>query len=158
MTVQREFPAAPLVGVGAVVFDAEGRVLLIQRGREPLKGRWTLPGGLVELGESLEAAVTREIAEETGLIVVVLQHIEVVQRIYIEPDTSRVRYHYIIHDYLCRLVSGKVTAASDAGDAQWAPREAWAPDGANPFALDQDVSRIIGMGWRSLEANSVEPV
>ena len=100
--MQREFPAAPLVGVGAVVFEA-GRVLLVRRGREPLKGHWSLPGGLVELGERLLDAVVREVREETGLTVEPIELVEVVDRIHWEE--SRVRYHYVIADYLCRVTA-----------------------------------------------------
>ena len=120
--MQREFPEAPLVGVGGIVVDEQGRVLLIERGNEPMKGAWTIPGGLVELGESLEQATRREIAEETGLEVQILGLVELLDRIYKENEA--VRYHYVIADYLCRATGGTLRANDDAADARWlAPAE-----------------------------------
>jgi mutator protein MutT len=97
--------------VGAVVIH-EGRVLLIKRGKEPLRGRWVVPGGTVELGETLEAAVVREVEEETGIIVAPREIVTVFDRI--DRDAESVRYHYVIVDYLCDYVSGSPRAASDA--------------------------------------------
>jgi 8-oxo-dGTP diphosphatase len=108
-----------MVGVGGVVIH-RGRVLLVLRAREPLKGRWSIPGGLVELGEELEAAVKRELKEETGLSVEPRQVVEVFDRI--QRHSRRVRYHFVIVDYLCRLKSGKLRPASDVLDARWVSR------------------------------------
>ena len=113
----REYPAAPLVGVGAVVLDG-GRVLLVQRGRPPARGRWSLPGGLVDVGERLEAAVRREIAEECGLIVEVHGLVGAVDRI-VRDDEGRVRYHYVLLDYLVTPTAGRAEAGSDALAVQW---------------------------------------
>jgi mutator protein MutT len=99
--------------VGAVLIH-EGRVLLIRRGKEPLKGRWVVPGGTVELGETLEDALVREVQEETGLVVRPLELVTVFDRIDRAGDD--VRYHYVIVDYLCEYVSGSPRAASDAED------------------------------------------
>lgn len=101
----------PGVGVGGVVIH-EGRVLLIRRGKAPLQGRWTVPGGTVELGETLEEALVREMREETGLEVRPRQVIAVFDRI--ERQGSEVRYHYVIVDYLCDFLSGTARAGSDA--------------------------------------------
>ncbi len=109
--LQREFPQAPLVGVGAVVVH-ENRVLLVQRGSEPLKGHWTLPGGMLEVGETLAAGVAREVREETGLEVETVELVEILDRIHREGE--RIRYHYVIADYLCRVTGGELRAASDA--------------------------------------------
>src|SRR6202453_3365532 len=111
--MQREFPETPLVGIGAVVVD-HGRVLLVRRGREPLKGQWSLPGGLLEVGESLIAGVSREVEEETGLNVEPLELIELLDRIH--RDGERIRYHYVIADYLCG-VSGRLLKARKHADA-----------------------------------------
>jgi len=113
----REYPAAPLVGVGAVVLDG-ARVLLVRRGRPPALGRWSLPGGLVDVGEPLEAAVRREVAEECGLAVDVHDLVGVVDRIVRDAD-GRVRYHYVLLDYLATPTAGHVEAGSDAAAVQW---------------------------------------
>jgi 8-oxo-dGTP diphosphatase len=141
--MQREFPVAPLVGVGAVVVD-EGRVLLVRRGREPLKGQWSLPGGLLELGESLTAGVAREVFEETGLTVEPIELIELLDRIHHLDE--RVRYHYVIADYLCRVTGGTLGAASDADDVRWVERAEWNSHGA--LKLDPVTVRIIELGWQ----------
>jgi ADP-ribose pyrophosphatase YjhB (NUDIX family) len=114
-------PRAPSVGVGGVVVD-RGRVLLVRRGKPPLYGRWVVPGGTVELGESLEQALVREVREETGLEVRPRAFLTAFDRIV--RDDGEVRHHYVILDYLCERVSGDVAAASDALDACFvAPEE-----------------------------------
>src|SRR6185436_6793024 len=102
-------PQQPVVGVGAVVFDGD-RVLLVKRGKEPLRGRWLIPGGTVELGETLTDAVVREVREETGLIVRPSEVVLVFDRI--DRDETGVRYHYVIVDYLCELVGVTLAATS----------------------------------------------
>lgn len=117
----RRYPDRPLLGVGAVVFH-DGKVLLIERGKEPLKGWWTVPGGLVETGERLEAAVRRETLEETGLRVKPVDVAALFQRIM--PDAEgRTEFHYVIVDFLCELEGGTVRAASDVAAAGWFTRE-----------------------------------
>jgi len=116
----REYPERPLVGVGGVVIHRH-RVLLIRRGHEPLKGEWSIPGGLVELGEGLADAVRRELKEETGLEVEPLDCLLVFDRILREG--RRVKYHYVIVDYLCRRKRGRLHPASDVVDARWVRRE-----------------------------------
>jgi ADP-ribose pyrophosphatase YjhB (NUDIX family) len=116
----REYPKQPLVGVGGVVIDRD-RVLLIRRGSEPMKGEWSLPGGLLELGEELAAGVRRELREETGLEVEPLEIILPFERILREG--ARVKYHYVIVDYLCRRKRGRLTPASDVVDARWVQRK-----------------------------------
>jgi len=118
MADDRQFPARPIVGVGAIVVD-DGRVLLVRRGRAPLQGEWSVPGGAVEVGEALSAAVQREVLEETGLIVSVGPIVEVLDRIHTHGD-GRVEYHYVLIDYLCSVVGGDVRAGSDVLDAVWA--------------------------------------
>ena len=116
----REYPTQPLVGVGGVVIHRD-RVLLIRRGSEPLKGEWSIPGGMLELGEELEAGVRRELLEETGLEVEPLECMLVFDRIMREGE--RVKYHYVIADYLCRRKRGRLRPASDVVDARWVRRE-----------------------------------
>ncbi len=118
--MRRMYPRNPLVGVGGVVID-RGRALLIRRGSEPLKGEWSIPGGMVELGEELAEGVKRELKEETGLDVEPIECILVFDRIMKEGE--RVKYHYVIADYLCRRKRGRVRPASDVTDARWVRRE-----------------------------------
>ena len=117
MTDTRQYPERPIVGVGAVIVD-DGKVVLIRRKYEPLQGQWSLPGGGVEIGETLEGAVAREMVEETGLDVVVGPVIEVFDRI-MRDDQERVRYHYVLIDYLCRPIAGELRAGSDVDAAIW---------------------------------------
>ena len=112
----REFPDAPRVGVGAVVLDG-GRVLLARRGRPPSEGKWSIPGGLVHLGERLEDALVREIEEESGLRVRLLGLCGVIDRVVREQDA--VRYHYVIIDYAAEPVGGRLQAGSDAAEVRW---------------------------------------
>jgi mutator protein MutT len=107
------------VGVGAVILDGD-RVLLVKRGHAPLKGEWSLPGGMVELGETLEAALAREVAEETGIEVEIGPVVEVFDRVE-RADDGRVAYHFVIIDFACAVRSGTVAHASDAEDARWVP-------------------------------------
>jgi ADP-ribose pyrophosphatase YjhB (NUDIX family) len=113
----RQYPERPLVGVGGIVFQGD-KVLLIRRGREPGRGKWSIPGGGVRLGETLEQAVKREMGEETGLLVEPVALVEVLERIIPGKD-GRIRYHYILIDYLCRVRDGILRAGSDALEADF---------------------------------------
>lgn len=121
MSERREYPERPVVGVGGVVVRAAA-VLLVRRAAEPLRGQWSLPGGVVELGETLEEAVVRELSEETGLEVRVLELVEAFDRITRDP-TGRSRYHYVLLDYLCEALSGNLQAGSDVTAVAWARAE-----------------------------------
>jgi 8-oxo-dGTP diphosphatase len=118
MPSPREYPERPLVGVGGVVI-ADGRTLLVRRGSAPLEGQWSIPGGMLELGELIVEGVRRELAEETGIEVRVLELIEVFERV-IPGEDGRTRYHFVILDYLCDMVGGQAQAASDVTDVAWA--------------------------------------
>jgi len=144
--MQREFPSSPLVGVGAVVVH-EGRVLLVQRGHEPAKGQWSLPGGLIDVGESLREAVIREGREETGLIVEPVELVELLERIHREDQ--RVRYHYVIADYVCHMVGGTLAAASDADAVRWVERGEW--NSHSTLRIDPITTRVIEAGWQRAE-------
>lgn len=141
--VEREFPLSPLVGVGGVVVR-DRRVLLVQRGTEPLKGCWTIPGGLIDVGESLREAVIREVKEETGLDVEPVELIELLDRIHREDE--RVRYHYVIADYLCRVTGGTLGAGSDAAAVRWVERSEWNPHSA--LTIDPITTRVIEAAWQ----------
>jgi len=129
----RRYPPRPVVGVGAVIVD-EGRVVLIKRKYEPLAGQWSLPGGTLEIGESLEAGVAREMREETGLEVAVGPVVDVFDRILLDTD-GRVRYHFVLIDYLCRPIGGSLVAGSDVADAVLADPGALAPFRLTPKAI-----------------------
>ena len=114
----REYPGRPIPAVAACVFDDDKRVLLIQRGQDPAKGKWSFPGGAIRVGETLADALKREVKEECGIEVKMVELLEGVSRIVY--DSSRlVQYHYVIFDYLCKPVGGQLNASSDAADARW---------------------------------------
>jgi ADP-ribose pyrophosphatase YjhB (NUDIX family) len=143
MAGSREYPEKPVVGVGGIIIDG-GRTLLIRRGSEPLRGEWSIPGGTLELGETLEEGVARELLEETGVHVRVLDLIEVFDRIYLETtatgggDKKRPRFHYVIADYLCERISGEPHAGSDVTDVAFASEEE-----LTKFSLTETATRIL---------------
>lgn len=144
--MKREFPKSPLVGVGGVVIHRE-RVLLIRRKREPLKGEWSLPGGLVEIGEELHQAVRRELKEETGVEVEPLEIMAVFDRIMRVPRAAaRVRYHFVIVDYVCRWKRGRISPSSDVDAARWVLRKDLTQYGLTPLA-----SAVISEAFRYFE-------
>ncbi|MGC1618651.1 MAG: NUDIX hydrolase [Candidatus Acidiferrum sp.] len=143
MTSSREYPERPIVGVGGVVIE-NGCALLIRRGSEPLRGQWSIPGGTLELGESLQQGVARELFEETGLQVRVLELIEVFDRIF-PGDGSRPaeknhrpRFHFVIVDYLCERISGEPHAGSDVTDVAFAKE-----DELGPYHLTETATRVL---------------
>lgn len=144
--MKREFPKSPLVGVGGVVIHRK-RVLLIRRRHEPLKGEWSLPGGLVEIGEELHQAVRRELKEETGLEVEPVEIMAVFDRI-MRPEhrPARVRYHFVIVDYACRWKRGRISPSSDVADARWVLRKNLPPYHLTPLA-----SAVIDEAFRFFE-------
>jgi 8-oxo-dGTP diphosphatase len=121
--VRREYPEAPIVGVGAVVIDGT-KVLLVRRGNEPLKGEWSLPGGALEVGETLQQGVVREVFEETGVTVAPAGVIEILDRIVKDEESGRVRYHYVLIDFACRVTGGTPRVGSDADEVLWVDRAA----------------------------------
>ena len=143
MTSSREYPERPMVGVGGVIID-HGRTVLIRRGSEPLRGEWSIPGGTLELGETLEEGLIRELREETGLEVRVLELIELFDRIYLDNGSAgaqgkkKPRFHYVIADYLCELVGGQPRAGSDVTDVVFAREEE-----LTRFHLTETATRIL---------------
>jgi len=139
--MSREYPDSPLVGVGAVIVR-DHRVLLIRRGQPPLLGEWSLPGGVLECGETLREATIREAREETGLIVETGELLGVYERV-VHSEDGRVRYHYVLIDFLCRAVAGNLNAGSDAADVRWF--ESAELDGLN---LPRDTRDVIEKGLK----------
>jgi ADP-ribose pyrophosphatase YjhB (NUDIX family) len=138
MSSRREYPERPVVGVGGVVIR-DGRALLVRRGAEPLRGQWSIPGGTLELGETIAEGVARELREETGLDVRVLDLIEVFERIFPGPGTnSRPQYHYVILDYLCEAPEGAPRPGSDVTDVAFA-----AEDELPRYALTPTATRVL---------------
>ena len=138
--MRRKYPDAPLVGVGAVVIN-EDRVLLIKRGHEPLLGEWSIPGGAMELGETIREAVLREVVEEAGITVETSELLDVFDRVVRDAD-GKVQYHYVLIDFLCRHISGDPLAAGDAADARWFTRADVAK-----LQLPKDTAEVIGMAF-----------
>jgi mutator protein MutT len=120
MPDNRRYPQRPVLGIGALIFD-RGKILLVERGKEPLKGYWSLPGGVLETGETLEQGIIREVREETGLEVEPLQMLEIFERI-IRDSHGAPEYHYVLIDYICRITGGSLRAADDASRVAWVPR------------------------------------
>jgi 8-oxo-dGTP diphosphatase len=143
MASSREYPERPVVGIGGVIIDG-GRTLLIRRGSEPLLGQWSIPGGTLELGESLQEGVARELREETGIEVRVLELIEVFDRVYREDWSTgaethgRPRFHFVIVDYLCERLSGDPRAGSDVTDVAFAREDELAN-----FHLTETATRVL---------------
>jgi ADP-ribose pyrophosphatase YjhB (NUDIX family) len=128
----RRYPSRPIVGVGAVIF-VEERVVLIKRRYEPLAGQWSLPGGTLEVGETLEAGIAREVLEETGLVVEVGPVVEVFDRILLD-ENRQVVYHFVLIDYLCRPLGGELQHGSDVADVTLAHPDALVQYGVTPKA------------------------
>ena len=135
----RQYPDRPIVGVGAVIVH-DSRVVLIRRRYEPLAGQWSLPGGTLELGETLEEGTARETLEETGLVVDVGPVVEVFDRIMFD-DERRVRYHFVLVDYLCWPISGELRAGSDVDDAVFAR-----PEELARYQLTKKATAVIERG------------
>jgi 8-oxo-dGTP diphosphatase len=132
----RRYPDRPVLGVGAVILES-GRVLLIKRGQEPLKGHWSLPGGVVELGETLVAALGREVREETGLEVHIGPVVDVLDIVERDADGS-IQYHFVVVDYLCRPVTHALRCGSDADEARWVEAA-----GLDAYRLTEKAASVI---------------
>jgi ADP-ribose pyrophosphatase YjhB (NUDIX family) len=120
--MKRDYPEHPIIGVGAVIVEG-GRVLLVRRATEPLRGEWSVPGGMLELGETLRDGVRREALEETGVAVDAGEVLDVFDSIFTDA-LGRTQYHYVLIDYLCRPLAGEARAGSDVSDVRWVSMEA----------------------------------
>lgn len=148
--MKRHYPDQPIIGVGAVIFK-EDRVLVVRRGQEPGRGSWSLPGGAVEVGESLEAALIRELMEETSLTVDVLGITAVLERIY--PDgQGQVPYHYVLVDYVCRYRQGPLRIGSDITDARFVAFSELAD-----YQLADYTAAVIQRAWEHYQQGSYLP-
>jgi 8-oxo-dGTP diphosphatase len=138
--MKREYPDQPLVGVGAIIIEA-GSVVLVKRGHPPLAGEWSIPGGVLEVGETLREAAVREALEETGLTVEPGDLLGVFDRV-LRDDGGRTKYHYVLIDFLCRRIAGEPHAAGDAVEARWFTREEVAK-----LSLARDTTEVIRIGF-----------
>jgi len=138
--MKREYPDAPLVGVGAIILEPD-RVVLVKRAHPPLSGEWSIPGGLLEVGETLRQAAVREALEETGLRVEVGELLGVYDRILRDAD-ERTLYHYVLVDFLCRRIEGEPLGAGDAAEARWFTRGE-----VGQLSLPEDTAEVIKLGF-----------
>jgi len=136
VTMQREHPKQPLIGVGALIVE-NSRVVLIKRGKAPLLGEWSIPGGMLELGETLRQGAEREALEETGLVVRATELLGVFDRVV--PDAEgKIVYHYVLIDFLCERISAELHAGADAADAKW-----FMPEEVAMLPLAEDTAEVI---------------
>ena len=146
--MNREFPQQPFIGVGAIIIDSDratqSRVVLVKRAHPPIQGQWSIPGGVLEVGEFVREAAIREAREETGLIVEPGQLLGVYDRVLRDAE-NRVQYHYVLIDFLCRAVGGELLAGSDAAEARWFTREA-----LPTLNLAEDTQDVISKGFQAL--------
>jgi len=134
--MQREHPKQPLIGVGALIVE-NSRVVLIKRGKAPLLGEWSIPGGMLELGETLRQGAEREALEETGLVVRATELLGVFDRVV--PDAEgKIVYHYVLIDFLCERISAELHAGADAADAKW-----FTPEEVAMLPLAEDTAEVI---------------
>ena len=138
--MKREYPETPLVGVGAIIIE-EGRVVLVKRGHPPLEGKWSIPGGVLEIGETLRKAAVREALEETGLGVEPGELLGVFERL-IRDAEGRMRYHYVLIDFLCRRVAGELDAGDDASEVRW-----FRPEELAGLELVRETEEVILKGF-----------
>jgi len=141
--MQREFPEVPLVGVGAIIIEGD-RVVLVKRAHPPLQAEWSIPGGVLEVGELVREAAIREAREETGLTVEPVALLGVYDRV-LRNSEKRVQYHYVLIDFLCRRVAGELAAASDAADVRWFSREE-----LPALKMAEDTMEVIRKGFGKL--------
>src|SRR6476660_5851238 len=141
--MKREFPEVPLVGIGAIIIEGD-RVVLVKRAHPPIQGQWSIPGGVLEVGEMVREAAIREAREETGLMVEPGDLLGVYDRILRNVE-ERVQYHYVLIDFLCRAVGGTLFAASDAAEVRWFSREE-----LPALNLAEDTQDVIQKGFAKL--------
>ena len=141
MKEERRYPRHPLLGVGALIYEQD-RILMVERGGEPLKGWWSIPGGLVETGELLQDAVCREVREETGLEVEPVHMLKIFERI-MRDAAGAAEYHYVLIDYICRVRGGELRAGDDVNRAEWVRRR-----DLKPMQITEGTLAVIEKGFR----------
>ena len=141
--MSREYPDRPLIGVGSIIIEND-RVVLVKRAHPPIQGQWSIPGGVLEVGELVREAAIREAQEETGLIVEPGELLGVFDRVLRDAD-NRVQYHYVLIDFLCRRIGGELLAASDAAEVRW-----FIPTELPALSLAQDTLEVIQKGFEKL--------
>lgn len=141
--MQREFPSHPFVGIGAIIIEHD-KVVLVKRAHPPIQGQWSIPGGVLEVGELVRHAARREAREETGLVVEPGELLGVYDRVLYDAE-KRVQYHYVLIDFLCRPVGGELQAASDAAEVRWFTCEE-----LPALNLAEDTSEVIRKGFERL--------
>ena len=144
--MKRDYPEHPIIGVGAVVVES-GRVLLVRRDTEPLRGEWSVPGGMLELGEKLRDGVRREVQEETGVDVEPGEVLDVFDSIFTDA-LGRTQYHYVLIDYLCRPLGGEPRAGSDVSDVRWVSAHALPAVGLRE-SIEQVVRKGLSIAQKS---------
>ena len=144
MQMKREYPETPFVGVGAVIIE-NGRVALIKRGQAPLLGEWSIPGGVLEIGELLREAAIREAREETGLTVEPGELLGVFDRV-LRDENGRTMYHYVLVDFLCRRISGEALAGGDAAEVAWFTRNDF-----ERLGLAKETAKVIRLGFEKAD-------
>jgi 8-oxo-dGTP diphosphatase len=141
--MKREYPESPLIGVGSIIIE-DDRVVLVKRAHPPIQGQWSIPGGVLEVGELVREAAIREAREETGLIVEPGELLGVFDRVLRDAE-KRVQYHYVLIDFLCRPVGGEFLAASDAAEVRWFARQE-----LPALSLAEDTQEVIKKGFAKL--------
>jgi 8-oxo-dGTP diphosphatase len=147
--MKREYPDRPFIGVGAIIVE-DGHVLLVKRGHAPIAGEWSIPGGVLEVGETLREAAVREVLEETSLVVEPTILLGVYDRILRDTD-ERTLYHYVLIDFSCRRLSGEAKAAGDAAEVRW-----FRPDELADLSLAKDTAEVIHLGFAKCSEPSSE--
>jgi 8-oxo-dGTP diphosphatase len=148
--MKREYPETPLVGVGAIIIE-KGRVALVRRGHPPLEGKWSIPGGVLEVGETLRKAVVREALEETGLTIEPGELLGVFERV-LPDDQGRFQYHYVLIDFLCRRLSGDLLAGDDADEVRW-----FGQGELEKLELARETEEVILKGFEKAGRRSASP-
>ncbi len=138
--MKREYPDTPLIGVGSIIIEG-GRVVLVKRGHPPLLGEWSIPGGIMEVGETVRQAAAREAREETGLLVAPEELLGIYDRL-LRDQQGKVQYHYLLVDFLCRRIAGDLLAASDADEVRF-----FTPEEVNELPLPKDTAEVIRLGF-----------